>query len=253
MARSDVARIDFNCDLGEGCGCDADIVPLISSASIACGLHAGDAGTMRATVELCLRHGVAIGAHPSFDDREGFGRRELATTAEEVRALVTRQIETLAAVAAACGGRLSHVKPHGALYNRATRDVATADAIADAVARFDASLQIYGLAGSRLTESAERHGLRAVHEVFAERRYRADGTLTARSEPGAVIDSLDDALEQVRGMVREGIVRSAGGEPVAVRADTLCLHGDRPDAVAFARALRGCLEAEGIDIRRVAP
>lgn len=248
-----VARIDFNCDLGEGCGCDADIVPLISSASIACGLHAGDATTMRATVELCLAHGVAIGAHPSFDDREGFGRRDLAITPEEVRALVTRQIETLAAVTAACGGRLSHVKPHGALYNQAARDAEIADAIADAIAHFDASLHVYGLAGSRLTESAERHGLRTAHEVFAERRYRADGTLAPRGEPGAVIASLDAALAQVRGMVREGIVHSAEGEPVAVRADSLCLHGDRPDAVAFARALRTCLESEGVEIRRIGP
>ncbi len=241
-------RIDFNCDLGEGCGNDAALVPLISSASIACGGHAGDADTMRETLELCLRHGVAIGAHPGFEDRAGFGRHEQSITADQARALITRQLARLAEVAEAAGARIVHVKPHGALYNLAARERRIADAIADAVAEFDPNLRLYGLAGSHATEAAHAHGLRAVHEAFAERRYRADGSLTARSQPGAVLDSPQDALAQTRSLLHTGTVIADDGSRVAVRADSLCLHGDRADAVAFARALRDALEADGIAI-----
>lgn len=243
-----VTRIDFNCDLGEGCGNDAAIVPLISSASLACGLHAGDPRTMREAVELCLAHGVAIGAHPSLDDREGFGRRDLAMTPSAVEGLVTRQLETLAAVVSAAGGRLAHVKPHGALYNRAARERATAMAIARAVARFDRTLALYGLAGSELPRAGAALGLRPVHEVFAERRYGADGRLVPRGEPGAVIATVAEALEQVTSMLRHGAVTAISGESIPIRADTLCLHGDRHDAPDFARALRDALEAGGVCI-----
>lgn len=241
-------RIDFNCDLGEGCGFDAAIMPHVSSASIACGGHAGDAASMRATVELCLRHGVAIGAHPSFEDRAYFGRRELALPADEVSALVQRQVEALAAVCEAAGTRLRHVKPHGALYNLAARDAAVAAAIANAVRGFDPSLLLYGLSGSTSVAAAQAAGLRGVHEVFAERRYEADGRLTPRSEPGAVIDGIDGALAQVRSMLHEGIVVARTGERVPIRADSLCLHGDRPDAADFASALRAALEADGVEV-----
>jgi UPF0271 protein len=239
-------HLDFNCDLGEGCGSDADIVPLISSASIACGAHAGDEATMRATIRLCRDHGVAIGAHPSFEDREHFGRRELKLDRDGIARLVQSQLARLAAIAAEENARIAHVKPHGALYNLAARDRGVADAIATAIVAFDASLMLYGLSGSQLTTAGEAAGLRVAHEVFAERAYDADGTLAPRGTPGAVIDDLDMALAQVRSLLRDGVVVARDGSRVALRADTLCLHGDRADAADFARALRQALDADGV-------
>ena len=239
-------HLDFNCDLGEGCGSDADIVPLISSASIACGAHAGDEATMRATMRLCRDHGVAIGAHPSFEDRGHFGRRELALDRDEIARLVQSQLARLAAVAAREGLRIAHVKPHGALYNLAARDRGVADAIAAAIVAFDSSLVLYGLSGSQLTAAGQAMGLRVAHEVFAERAYDADGTLAPRGTPGAVIDDLDAALAQVRMLLHEGAVVARDGSRIPLRADTLCLHGDRPDAAGFAWALRRALDNDGI-------
>jgi len=244
-------RIDFNCDLGEGCGDDAAIIPLITSASIACGGHAGDEATMRATLCLCLEHGIAAGAHPSYPDRAGFGRQEMALAPEAVLATVREQILRLVDAAAAEGTRLSHVKPHGALYNVAARDRAVAEAIANAVAGIDPELMLFGLSGSQLTAAAEAAGLRAVHEVFAERRYEADGSLTPRSRDDAVIQDLDEAIAQVRGFVRDGSVVARTGERIALRADTLCLHGDRPDAAQFAKAIHDALLADRVRILSV--
>jgi UPF0271 protein len=241
--------LDFNCDLGEGCGQDAAIVPHISSASIACGAHAGDASTMREAVALCLAHGVAIGAHPSFEDREHFGRRELALPVAEIRALVARQIALLASACSEAGVRLHHVKPHGALYNLAARDRGVAGAIVDAVRDADPKLILYGLANSELTAAGEAAGLRVAHEAFAERAYDADGRLAPRGTPGAVVEGFEDALAQVRRCVRDGIVIARDGRRVPIRADTLCLHGDRADAADFARGLRAALAAEGVSIR----
>lgn len=241
-------RLDFNCDLGEGCGDDAAIAPHVSSASLACGFHAGDPVLMREAVRTCLAHGVAIGAHPSLPDREGFGRRELSVTPDEVYAHTLYQLGSLGALVHAAGARMRHVKPHGALYNLAARDPAIAAAIAAAVRDFDPGLVLFGLARSALTDAGERAGLRVAHEVFAERRYEADGTLTPRGLHGAVIDTLEEALAQVRTMLREGVVIARTGERVPIRADTLCLHGDRPDAAAFARALREALQAEGVTV-----
>lgn len=243
------AELDFNCDLGEGCGTDAAIVTLLSSASIACGGHAGDEETMRATIALCRDHDVAIGAHPSFVDRAHFGRRELPITPAEAYALTQAQLQALVAIAGESGARVRHLKPHGALYNLAARDRAIADAIAAATRDADATLCLVGLAGSALTAAGEALGLRVAHEAFAERRYEADGRLTPRSLPDAVIDDLDASLAQVRGLLRDGAVIARTGERVALRMDTLCLHGDRPDAAAFARALRDTLQAEGVRIR----
>lgn len=243
------ADLDFNCDLGEGCGDDAAIIPLLSSANIACGFHAGDAESMRSTVALCLQHDVAIGAHPSLPDREGFGRRELAVTPEAAYSLTLYQLGALSAIASAQGARVRHLKPHGALYNIAARDRAIADAIATATRDFDRDLRLVGLSGSALTAAGEAAGLRVAHEAFAERRYEADGTLTPRSQPNAVLDTLEESLEQVRRLLREGAVIARTGERVPLRMDTLCLHGDRPDAAAFARAMRETLEAEGVRIR----
>lgn len=241
-------RLDFNADLGEGAD-DAALMPWISSASIACGFHAGGPSLMRDTVALCLRHGVAIGAHPSFDDRANFGRTEHALRPADAHALVSYQIGALAGICRAAGARLAHVKPHGALYNQAARDEELAEAIAAAVRDADPGLRLFALAGSALTAAGKRAGLAVAHEVFAERRYTADGRLAPRGSPGAVIDSLEDALAQVRQFLREACVTAVDGERVPLRADTLCLHGDRPDAVAFARALREALETDGVQVR----
>jgi UPF0271 protein len=243
------ADLDFNCDLGEGCGDDAAIIPLLSSANIACGFHAGDAVSMQDTVALCRQHGVAIGAHPSLPDREGFGRRELPVTPEDVYALTLYQLGALSAIASAQGTRVHHLKPHGALYNIAARDRDIADAIAAATRDFDRDLWLVGLSGSALTAAGDDAGLKVAHEAFAERRYEADGRLTPRTQPDAVIDTLEESLEQVRHLLREGVVIARTGEHVSMQMDTLCLHGDRKDAAAFARALRESLHGEGVRIR----
>jgi len=236
-------ELDFNCDLGEGCGDDAAIIPLISSASIACGGHAGDAQTMRDTVALCLQHGVAIGAHPSLPDREHFGRRDLTVTPDETRDFVREQIQALATIAAGQSARLHHVKPHGALYNRAARDRVIADAIAAAVHAFDPQLWLVGLSGSALTDAGEAIGLKVAHEAFVERSYEADGTLTPRTQPGAVLD-FGASLLQLKDLL-DGFVIARTGERVPLRMDTLCLHGDRPDAKAFAEVLHAALTTTG--------
>jgi 5-oxoprolinase (ATP-hydrolysing) subunit A len=246
-------RLDFNCDLGEGCGSDAAIVPLVSSASIACGGHAGDAASMRETVALCLRHGVAIGAHPSFEDRAGFGRREMDVPADALRESITRQIAALASACEVLGAPLRHVKPHGALYNLAARDRSVADTIVAAIREVDPSLILYGSSDSCLTDAGRAAGMRVAHEVFAERAYDADGRLAPRGTPGAVIDDLDASLAQVRSLLRDGTVVARDGRRVALHADTLCLHGDRADAAQFALALRAALESEGVTIRPPEP
>ena len=241
--------IDFNCDLGEDCGDDAGIVPYISSASIACGFHAGSPDTMRRTVALCVAHGVAIGAHPSHADRENFGRVAHPLSSEEAYALTLYQVAALDGFVRADGGRLHHVKPHGALYNQAARDAGLAEAIARAVHDHDAGLVLYGLSGSALTTAGERLGLQVAHEAFAERRYEADATLTPRSHADASIEDLPTAAAQVARMLEAGIVVARTGESVPLRADSICLHGDRLDAAAFARGLRQTIESNGFAIR----
>lgn len=242
------SHVDFNCDLGEGCD-DAALMPHISSASIACGWHAGDAETMQRAVALCVAHGVAIGAHPSLPDREGFGRREMSLEPAAVYALTLYQVGALAAFVRAAGTTLHHVKPHGALYNQAARDRALADAVARAVRDYDPGLILYGLAGSELTAAGAALGLRVAHEAFAERRYEADGSLTPRSRPDAVIHDVDLAAQQVARMLRSGRVGTRDGREVLLRADTICLHGDRPDAPAFAASLRSAIEGAGFAVR----
>lgn len=244
-----MAQLDFNCDLGEGCGNDAEIVPLLSSASIACGGHAGDATSMAETIALCLRHGVAVGAHPSYEDRANFGRRQLGVPPAELHDSISRQLNAFAMACAELGAPMHHVKPHGALYNAAARDPAIADVVAAAVRDFDGSLIVYALSGSALAEAATRLGVRVAHEAFAERAYDADGRLAPRGTPGAVIEDIPAALAQVRRLLREGVVIARDGSRVRLRADTLCLHGDRADAVEFARALHALLLAEGVQLR----
>jgi UPF0271 protein len=247
-------NIDLNCDLGESFGAftigeDAAILPLISSASIACGLHGGDPATMRRTVALCLRHGVAIGAHPGLPDLAGFGRREMALSTDEVYELCLYQIGALAAFCQAAGAPLHHVKPHGALYNMAARDAALATAVAQAVRDFRPDLMLYGLAGSELVRAGRAHGLPVAEEAFADRRYESDGRLTPRREAGAVLEAPEEAAAQAADLVIAGRVRSRQGTLVAVRADTICLHGDRPRAAAFARCVRQRLDQHGIAVR----
>lgn len=238
--------IDLNCDVGEGAGLDAELMACVTSANIACGAHAGDAATMRATMALAERYGVAAGAHPGFADRDNFGRAERMLSPRELHDLVTRQIHALRAF-----GPVRHVKPHGALYNQAARDREMADVIAAAVYACDPALILFGLAGSELIRAGRARGLRVAHEVFADRTYQRDGSLTPRSRADALIQDEDSAVAQVLRLVREGVVRSTDGPDVKIQADTVCLHGDGLHAVAFARRLRIELEAAGIEVRPV--
>ena len=242
-------HVDLNADLGEGAPDDAELLALVSAVNIACGWHAGDARLMQATVAAALARGVALGAHPSYPDREHFGRREMQLPPDAVRADLVYQIGALQALVRAQGGRLHHVKPHGALYNQAARDPVLAEAVADAVRAVDPGLAVYGLAGGELLRAAERAGLRAVAEVFADRGYRADGSLVPRSEPGALVHDVGEAVARTLRMVREGVVQAVGGETVPLRAETVCLHGDGPHALAFARAIHAALAAAGVRVR----
>lgn len=241
--------IDLNCDLGEGAGQDEFLMPLITSANIACGAHAGDEAVMRATVRLARKHGAAVGAHPGFADREQFGRRERTLPPEEIVALVRGQLEALRDIAKSEGVAVTHVKPHGALYNLAARDAGVADAIAEAVVGVDASLWLYGLAGGELLAAGRVRGLRVAAEVFADRTYMADGSLTPRGRPDALHTDAMAAGAQVLRMIREGCVRAVDGTEVRIQADTLCLHGDGAEAVVFARSVRDALAREGVQVR----
>jgi UPF0271 protein len=241
--------VDLNADLGEGAGHDDDLLTLVTSANIACGFHAGDAGTIRASIDAARSRNVAVGAHPSLFDRENFGRKELPVKPAEVFDAVVYQLGIFAAIAEAAGVRPNHVKPHGALYNMAARDVALADAIARAVTSVDATLIFFAPVSSALSRAGEAHGLQIAHEVFADRNYCGDGSLVSRSRPDALLhDPVETAPRALR-MLREGKVRSVDGVDVDVRAETICLHGDNPEAVEFARALRSRLEANGVTFR----
>ncbi len=242
-------NIDLNCDLGESfgrytLGSDADIMPFITSANIACGFHAGDPSVMQATVRLAKQHGVAIGAHPGWNDLQGFGRREMIANPDEVEALVLYQVGALAAFARAEGLPLAHVKPHGALYNQAAKDRALADAIARAVRRFSRELVLVGLAGSGLVEAGAEMGLRVAHEAFPDRAYAPDGSLMSRNLPGAVIEDPQRVAQNAVRLAREGI--RFGGR--VVMPDTLCLHGDNAHAAENARLVRDALFAAGVEI-----
>ncbi len=242
-------HIDLNCDLGEGAGRDAELMPLITSANIACGGHAGDEETMRAICLLAWQHGVAIGAHPGFADRENFGRREMPVTPKQVVDLVFHQTRILQEIALGCGGRVMHVKPHGALYNMAARDPALARAVAEGAREADPRLVLFGLAGSHLLTAGRECGLRVASEVFADRTYQADGSLTLRTRSNALIADAALAAAQTLHIVRDGQVRALGGMSVALHADTVCLHGDGPHAVEFAAKLTHELAAAGIGLK----
>jgi 5-oxoprolinase (ATP-hydrolysing) subunit A len=247
--------MDLNSDVGESFGAwtlgdDARVMAAISSANIACGFHGGDPGVMRETVALARHHGVAVGAHPGFPDLAGFGRRELRCTPREIEDLVVYQIGALAAVAAAQGVRLAHVKAHGALYNMACRETALAEAIARAVRSVDAGLALFGLPGSALLAAGHAHGLRTVAEGFPDRAYHADGSLVSRMQPGAVLHDSPVVVQRALAMSR-GRVVSVEGAPLSLPVQTLCVHGDTPGAAGLAAGIRAALEADGV--RVVAP
>ena len=242
-----LTHLDLNADLGEGGPCDAELLALASSANIACGGHAGDVASMQRTVALALRHGVALGAHPSHPDREHFGRLALSRPPADVQADVVVQVQALQAVAHSKGARLRHVKPNGALYNQAAADATLADAVAAGVRAVDPSLALMGLAGSAMAGAAQRHGLRFIPEAFADRGYRPDGRLQARTESGALL-ALPQAMAQVQALVQQGRVPTVEGGWVAVTAHSLCVHGDGPEALALLRALRQALRTWGVTV-----
>ena len=249
-------RIDLNADLGESFGSwhtgrDEDMLALVSSANIACGFHAGDPGAMRATIALAREKGVAIGAHPGFQDLVGFGRREIKASPAEVEDLVLYQVSALAGMAAAHGMKLQHVKAHGALYNMACRDRALADAIAKAVASLDRSLILFGLPNSELLRAGEAAGLPVAAEVFADRVYDPDGSLTSRAKPGSVIHDTPQVVARAIKMVRDQQVIAVDGSTISLCADTICLHGDTPGAADHARAVRAGLEKAGITVKHL--
>jgi UPF0271 protein len=249
-------RVDLNCDMGESfgawsMGADEEVLPHVTSVSVACGFHAGDPSVMRRTVRAAAERGVAVGAHPSLPDLQGFGRRRMDVSPEEAYDLTVYQVGALWGVAKAAGVPLAHVKPHGALYNMAAADARLAAAIARAVRDVDPGLVLYGLAGSALVAEAERAGLTAAAEVFPDRGYTADGALTPRKAPGALVSDPEEAARRAVRMVTEGRVTSTDGVEVPVRADTLCIHGDGPHAADIARLLRARLTAAGV--RLLAP
>ena len=247
-------RIDLNCDMGEGfgayrMGADVALMPLISSANIACGFHAGDPLVMEATVALATRHGVAVGAHPGFYDLRGFGRRAIIASASEVEADVLYQIGALVAFATAHGAPLVHVKPHGALYNQAAIDPVLAKAIARGVARFSNRLILVGLAGSEpMQQAADAEGLRFAPEAFADRTYNPDSTLQSRRFEGSLITDPAKAAAQAVRIARDGLVIAHDGTRVPVAAETICVHGDNPRAVEIVRAVREALIEGGLQV-----
>ena len=230
-------------------GNDAALMPFITSANVACGFHAGDPTVMKATVRAALKHQVAIGAHPGLPDLAGFGRRNLDISPEEAFDMTVYQLGALQAVVQAEGGRLHHLKPHGALYNMAATNAALAEAIAEAVYKVQPELRLYGLAGSELTKAGEKLGLRTAHEVFADRTYQANGTLTPRRQPDALITDASVAIAQVLRLVQSGVVRTQQGQEVVIRADTVCLHGDGAHALEFAQRLSQELRAAGVRLQ----
>jgi UPF0271 protein len=250
-------KLDMNSDMGESFGAynmgnDLEIMNYITSANIACGFHAGDPNTMHKTVAAAVERGVAVGAHPGLPDLQGFGRREMTVSALEVYDMTVYQVGALWAFARAMGTRLNHVKTHGALYNMTVKNRDLADAVARAVRDIDPTLLVY-VANANMTDAALALGLPVAYEVFADRSYQDDGTLTPRSQPHAMIEDVNVSIDQVKKMVKEQYVTSQSGKRVTMRADTLCMHGDQPGAALFARSIRAALEADGIKIETFKP
>ena len=245
-----MTTIDLNCDMGESygawtMGADAEVMPFITSANVACGFHGGDPATIRKTVRLAVDHGVAIGAHPSLPDLQGFGRRAMKISAQDMYDLVVYQAGAVEAFARAAGSRLHPVKCHGALYNMAANDEALSEGMARA-ARDLGGVMLYVLSNSKMMETARRLGVPVAGEVFPDRGYSDDGTLAPRDRPGGMVEDAGAAVKRAIAMVQEGYVTSLSGKRVSVSADTLCLHGDQPGAAAFARAIRAAFADRGI-------
>lgn len=248
-----MTRIDLNCDMGESygawqMGADSDVMPWITSANVACGFHAGDPVTMRRTLAAAAAAGVAVGAHVALPDLAGFGRRAMAISGDELYAMTVVQLGAVRAMATCHGVHIGHIKPHGALYHMLETDAELASHLVAAVKDVDATLQVFGSAGGQLCATATDVGLEVAHEAFCDRAYTADGQLVSRREPGAVIESTDAAVNQAIALT-EGRVCTTEGNDIAVNADTLCVHGDRPDAAAFAQALHTGLRDAGVNIR----
>ncbi len=246
-------RVDLNCDLGESFGAyeigmDGQVIPHITSANVACGYHASDPVVMEKTVALCKAHGVSMGAHPGFPDLMGFGRREMKITPAEAKAYVLYQLGALDAFCRAAGMKMNHVKPHGALYNMAGKDKALAGAICQAIGAYDRTLVLLALAGSEMVRAGLEAGLSVAQEVFADRGYEEDGSLVNRSKPGAMIHDEREAISRVVRMVTEGKVKAVTGKDIPVRADSVCIHGDGPNALAFAQRIREALTGAGVQL-----
>ncbi len=251
-----MVSIDLNCDMGESFGAwemgnDAALMDYVSSVNIACGFHAGDASVIRKTVETAMEKGVAVGAHPSFPDLQGFGRRAMSLSAQEVFDIVLYQVAAVKGICEALGSKLHHVKPHGALYNQAAKDADLANAIAKAVKAIDENLILYGLSGSSLISEAEKIGLQTASEVFADRTYQSDGTLTPRNLPNALILDTEKAVSQVLQMISEQSVMTTNGEKISLKAETICIHGDGAHALEFAKTINAKLKKKGINIEKM--
>ncbi|MBV4358465.1 5-oxoprolinase subunit PxpA [Pinibacter aurantiacus] len=241
--------VDINCDMGEGFENDEALMPYITSANIACGFHAGDTDTMKSTIALALKHEVAIGAHPGFPDRENFGRKNMDMTPDEVYDMVLYQVRLLSKIALEEGAKVTHVKPHGALYNMAAEDALLAKAIARAVRAVDNKLALFGLSGSYLIQEGINVSLQTVNEAFADRTYLADGTLTPRREKNALIEDKDASLQQALQLVMKQTVRSISGETISLIADTICIHGDGENALVFAKNIYKGLKVHKIVLK----
>lgn len=249
-------KVDLNCDLGESfgnyhLGMDEEVLAYISSANVACGFHASDPMVMQKTVRMAAKQGVAVGAHPGYPDLVGFGRRNMNVSPAEAKAMVMYQIGALEAFCRANGLEMQHVKPHGAMYNMAGKDEALAHAICEGIYEVNPKLILLGLAGSRMITAAEETGLAAAREVFADRAYEEDGSLVARTKPGAMITDEDEAIARVVDMVLKGKVAAVTGREIPIRADSVCVHGDGPKALAFVQKIRARLEAEHICIMNI--
>jgi 5-oxoprolinase (ATP-hydrolysing) subunit A len=242
-------RIDLNCDMGEGMGNDEEIMPWISSVNIACGYHAGDEQTIWQTVELAAEHKIAAGAHVSFLDKENFGRKAIEISPEEIYDLLTQQLIIIDEIIGSFEIKLHHVKPHGALYNLSAKDPAIARAIARAVRDFDAELILYGLSGSHSVSEAKSIALKTASEVFPDRRYEPDGSLTPRSVDGAVIQDTNKVIEHVLQMIQKGSVVSSSGKEVSLTPETICIHGDEKNAAILAKAIHECLKQQQVAIK----
>jgi 5-oxoprolinase (ATP-hydrolysing) subunit A len=248
--------VDINCDMGESFGSynlgrDEEILDYVTSANIACGFHAGDPSTMKRTVQMALEKNVGIGAHPGVQDLVGFGRREINLSPEEAYDIVVYQIGALYAFVKSEGGKIQHVKPHGALFNMAAKDAQLAEAIAEAVYKVDPEMILFGLAGSELVKAGKKIGLRTANEVFSDRTYQQDGSLTSRREKNALITDHTIAVQQVIRMVKEGKVQSLQGVDVAIQADTICIHGDGINALDFAKYITKSLEDADIKVTKI--